>query len=185
MIHNSLILIYIGDGKGKTTAAVGLAIRAAGAGKKVLFCQFVKAQEARESGEWPKSSEINILEKTPNIEVKILGRGFVGILGDTKQLAEHQKAARDVLDWLKQALNSGKYDLIVADELISAIEIELLTVAEVAEIITLAKAQIAAFALTGHNEYNELLEMADLVTEMKMVKHPYYSGRLAERGIDY
>lgn len=185
MSQKGLIIIYIGDGKGKTTAAVGLAVRAAGAGKRVLFCQFVKAAEAKGSGEWPKSSEINLLEKTPNISVKILGQGFVGILGDKKAHKEHEKAALEGLTWLKSQIESGEFDVVIADELISAIELDLITVNQVEQLLDLAREKLAAFALTGHNKYNELMEAADLVTEMKMIKHPYYRGRLAERGIDY
>jgi len=182
---NGLIIIYIGDGKGKTSAAVGLAVRAAGAGKRVLFCQFVKAREAKDSGEWPLSSEIGILKTTPGITVEVLGKGFVGILGDKKAHAEHVAAAREGINWLKSQIESGNFDVIIADELISAIEVELLTESEVKGVIDLARAKLQAFALTGHNKYNELLDAADLVTEMKMLKHPYYQGRLAERGIDY
>lgn len=184
-MNKGLNIIYIGDGKGKTTATVGLAVRAAGAGKRVLFCQFVKAAEAKESGEWPASSEIEVLKSVSGITVKILGRGFVGILGDTKDKEVHKQAAREGLEWLKLSIKSGDFDLVVADELISAIEVELLTVAEVKAVMDLARENIVPLALTGHNKYNELLDAADLVTEMKMVKHPYYQGRLAERGIDY
>lgn len=180
-----LIVIYIGDGKGKTTAAVGLAVRAAGSGKKVLFCQFVKAAKATASGEWPASSEIKTLQQIPSLTVKILGKGFVGILGDKKNLTEHREAAGEGLTWLSSQIRSGDYDVIIADELISAIELELITVAEVLALFAPAREKLSAFALTGHNKYNELMEAADLVTEMKMVKHPYYQGRLAERGIDY
>lgn len=184
-MKKGLIIIYIGDGKGKTTAAVGLAVRAAGAGKRVLFCQFVKAATAKESGEWPMSSEIEILKSIKGITVKILGRGFVGILGDMKDKLVHKTAAHDGLERLRLSLKSGDYDLVIADELISAIEVDLLTVADVKGIMDLAREHIVPLALTGHNKYNELLEAADLVTEMKMIKHPYYQGRLAERGIDY
>src|SRR5262245_2046126 len=100
-MQNGITIIYIGDGKGKTTATVGLAVRAAGAGKKVLFCQFVKAAEAKESGEWPLSSEIAVLKSTPGISVQVLGKGFVGILGDKKQKEEHITAAKQGLAWLK------------------------------------------------------------------------------------
>lgn len=184
-MKKGLVIVYIGDGKGKTTAAVGLAVRAAGAGKRVLFCQFVKAATATESGEWPLSSEIEILKGISGITVQILGRGFVGILGDTKDKQTHKNAAQEGLEWLKLKLGSGEFDLVVADELISAIEVELLTAAQVLEVIKLAREHGVALALTGHNKYNEILEEADLVTEMKMIKHPYYQGRLAERGIDY
>ena len=180
-----LAIIYIGDGKGKTTAAVGLAVRAAGAGKKVLFCQFVKAAEATQSGEWPLSSEIESLKKIENITVKVLGKGFVGILGDTKEKQEHVAAARDGLNWLKSQIESKTFEVIIADELISAVEVELLSAGEIKDLIVFAKDKLQALVMTGHNKYNELLEIADLVTEMKMVKHPYYDGRLAEKGIDY
>ena len=180
-----LIIIYIGDGKGKTSAAVGLAVRASGAGKKVLFCQFVKAREVKEPGEWPFSSEIASLKKLPGITVEVLGKGFVGILGDKKQHEEHVKAAREGLEWLKKEIEAQKYEVVIADELISAIEVKLLSVGEVLEIMEFAREKVAAFALTGHNKYNELLEAADLVTEMTMLKHPYYKGILAQRSIDY
>ena len=180
-----LNIIYIGDGKGKTSAAVGLAVRAAGAGKRVMFCQFVKAAEARQSGEWPLSSEIAVLKNIPGISVKVLGRGFVGILGDSKDKAEHIHAATEGLAWLKSILESGDCDIVIADELISAIEVDLLKIGQIAEIMDLARSKVQAFALTGHNKYNELLDRADLVTEMKMIKHPYYQGSLAQRGIDY
>ncbi|MDP3741443.1 MAG: cob(I)yrinic acid a,c-diamide adenosyltransferase [bacterium] len=178
-----LKIIYIGDGKGKTTAAVGLAVRAAGAGKRVLFAQFVKAASATKSGEWPLSSEIAPLSKIKNITVKVLGRGFVGILGDTKAHQEHLGAAKLGYKWLTDQIKSKKYDVVIADELISAIEVKLLSVAEVKKLFRLSG--IEAMALTGHNKYKELIDSADLVTEMKMVKHPYYKGILAARGIDY
>ena len=180
-----MIIIYIGDGKGKTTAAVGLAVRAAGAGKKVLFTQFVKAATAKESGEWPLSFEIAVLKKTKNITVKVLGRGFVGILGDRKAKSVHAAAAKTGLNWLTREIKSGKYDVVIADELISAIEAKLLPVSQILKLVKLGKPKLDALALTGHDRYAPLIKAADLVTEMKMVKHPYYKGILAQRGIDY
>lgn len=180
-----MIIIYIGDGKGKTSAAVGLAVRAAGAHKRVLFAQFVKAAEAKQSGEWPLSSEIKILQTIPNITVKVLGKGFVGILGDRKAHGEHEGAAADGLRWLREAIQSKQYHVVIADELISALELKLVTVAQIQEIAQLAQENLQAFAMTGHDRFPELIEGADLVTEMKMIKHPYYQGVLAQRGIDY
>jgi len=176
MDKKGLTIIYIGDGKGKTTAAAGLAMRAAGTGMKVLFLQFVK-------GDW-KSGEIAVLEKMPNVNVKILGKGFVGILGDKKPLAEHVKAALDALELSKKALVSGVYDLVVLDEAISAIESKLLTVEDILSLIK-AKPEQAHLCLTGHKRIRKLIDAADLVTEMKMVKHPYYKGILAQKGIDF
>jgi len=183
MFHKGLIHIYIGDGKGKTTAAVGLAVRAKGAGKKVLFAQFVKAVSAKKPGEWPLSSEIESLKKL-GIAVKVMGRGFVGILGDNKSRLEHIKAARAGLNWLTRQIKIRKFDIIVADEAISAIELKLLTVDEVKKLFALRDC-FEVLVLTGHNKYNKLTDSADLVTEMKMIKHPYYKGMIARRGVDF
>ena len=152
--------------------------------KRVLFTQFVKAAQAKQSGEWPLSSEIAVLKKLKKVTVKILGKGFVGILGDTKLHLTHVRAARAGLKWLVRQIKSGRYDVVIADELISAIELKLLTVDEVKKTYGLIK-NMDALALTGHTKYNELIKSADLVTEMKMVKHPYYKGVIAQRGIDF
>jgi cob(I)alamin adenosyltransferase len=183
-LKKGLILIYIGNGKGKTTAAVGLVVRAAGANKKVLFAQFVKAQQAKERGEWPESSEIAVLKNLKGVTVKILGWGFVGILGDSKKKPEHVQAARQGLAWLAREIKQKKFDVIIADELISALELKLLKVEDVKKLFGL-KNNFQALVLTGHKKYNELTVAADLVTEMKMLKHPYYKGLVAQRGIDY
>jgi cob(I)alamin adenosyltransferase len=173
---NGLTIIYIGDGKGKTSAAAGLAIRAAGTGFNVLYLQFVK-------GDWP-SGEREILSKLKNVEVKLMGRGFVGILGDRKPIEEHVRAAKEAMKESIKALKSKKYDLVILDEAISAIESDLLTVEDVEKIIK-SKPQQVHLCLTGHKRIKKLIDLADLVTEMKMIKHPYYKGILAQRGIDY
>ena len=176
MDKKGLTIIYIGDGKGKTSAAVGLAVRAVGTGMRVLFLQFVK-------GNW-QSGEISILEKLPNITVKVLGKGFVGILDDQKPLVEHIKAALDALEQSKKALISGVFDLVILDEALSAIESKLLSVDDIASLIK-AKPEQVHLCLTGHKRIKRLIDLADLVTEMKMIKHPYYKGILAQKGIDF
>ncbi|OGE81719.1 MAG: hypothetical protein A2720_02275 [Candidatus Doudnabacteria bacterium RIFCSPHIGHO2_01_FULL_46_24] len=176
MTKKGLTIIYIGNGKGKTSAAAGLAVRAAGTGMKVLYAQFVK-------GDWP-SGERKILEKLPNVAVKLLGRGFVGILGDRKPISEHIAAAKAGLKFVKVALKSKKYDLVIADEAISAVESKLLTVEDVYSMLR-SKPESVHLCLTGHKWIKKLIDAADLVTEMKMIKHPYYKGILAQRGIDY
>ena len=175
-VKKGLTIIYIGDGKGKTSAAAGLAIRAAGTGLKVLYLQFVK-------GDWP-SGEREILSKLKNVDVKLMGRGFVGILGDRKPIAEHIHAAKNAMAESIRALKSKKYDLVILDEAISAIESKLLTVDDVVKIIKSKPTEIH-LCLTGHKRIKKLIDLADLVTEMKMIKHPYYQGILAQRGIDY
>jgi|SRR3989344_7749051 len=176
MSKKGLTIIYIGNGKGKTSAAAGLAIRAAGTGLRVLYLQFVK-------GDWP-SGERKILGKLKNVDVKLMGRGFVGILGDRKPIAEHIKAAKLAMKESIKALKSRKYDLVILDEAISAVEAKLLTVDDVAKMIK-AKPKEVHLCLTGHKNFKKLIDMADLVTEMRMIKHPYYRGILAQRGIDY
>lgn len=171
-----LTIIYIGNGKGKTSAAAGLAIRAAGTGLKVLYLQFVK-------GDWP-SGEREILNELKNVDVKLMGRGFVGILGDRKPMGEHIKAAKQAMKESIKDLRSKKYGLVILDEAISAIESKLLTIDDVARIIRSKPAEIH-LCITGHKRIKKLIDMADLVTEMKMIKHPYYQGILAQRGIDY
>lgn len=175
-MSKGLTIIYIGNGKGKTSAAAGLAIRAAGTGFKVLYLQFVK-------GDWP-SGEREVLAKLPNVAVKLMGRGFVGILGDRKPIAEHIKAAKNAMKESIKALKSKKFDLVILDEAISAIESKLLSVEDVAKIIKSKPVEIH-LCLTGHKRIKKLIDLADLVTEMKMIKHPYYQGILAQRGIDY
>jgi cob(I)alamin adenosyltransferase len=184
MKHKGLILIYIGTGKGKTTAAVGLAARAVGAGRTVLFTQFVKSASAQAPGEWPQSSEITVLKRLPQTKVKIFGKGFVGILGDNKSLISHIQAARTGLRWLKNQIAKKRFQIIIADELITAIELNLLTVEEVKSLFRFCH-QFEALVLTGHKKYNKLIQSADVVTEMKMIKHPYYKGLIAQKGIDF
>lgn len=171
-----LTIIYIGDGKGKTSAAVGLAVRAAGYGYKVLFLQFVK-------GSW-KSGETEILNRLPNVEVKVMGLGFVGILGDKRKLQEHRLAAKKAYNFARRALKSGKYFLVILDEAISAIETNLITADDLLKLIR-EKNEATHLCMTGHKRIKKLIEAADLVTEMKMLKHPYYKGILAQKGIDF
>lgn len=173
---NGLVIIYIGDGKGKTSAAAGLATRAAGTGFKVLYLQFIK-------GDWP-SGERKILSELPNVDVKLMGLGFVGILGDRKPREAHIKAAQNAMAESIKALKSKKYDLVVLDEAISAIESDLLSIDDVLKIIK-SKPKAVHLCLTGHKRIKKLIDAADLVTEMKMIKHPYYKGILAQRGIDF
>jgi cob(I)alamin adenosyltransferase len=170
-----LTIVYIGDGKGKTSAAAGLACRAAGTGWKVLYLQFVK-------GDWP-SGEREALAKL-GVEVKLMGRGFVGILGDRKPIEEHIKAAMNAKKEAIKDLKSKKYNLVVLDEALSAVESKLLQEKDILGIME-AKPDTVHLCMTGHKRFKKIIEKADLVTEMKMIKHPYYKGILAQRGIDF
>lgn len=189
-----LVICYIGAGKGKTTAAMGVAIRAAGAGMNVYILQFVKAANKSgdkiKEGEWPVSSEISFFNNirpigpVGRIENQQLGLGFVGILGDQKQKQAHVRQALAGLERARQLIVSGKYQLIVLDEIISALEVGLIKQRDIIELIKL-KRPLQHLVITGHNHYPAILKLCDLVTEMKMIQHPYYKGILAQRGIDY
>lgn len=200
--HVGLNIFYYGKGKGKTTAAMGLASRAAGAGMDVHVMQFVKARrlkpgEQREGGEWPLSSEIYYFENTVpdlkklpkgkrigTITTEQLGRGFVGILGDRKAKAEHVHAAREGLQRAHKVLKSGKYGLVILDELVSALELKLITQDEIVALLK-SKPKGLHVAYTGHDPFRKIIAASDLVSEITMVKHPYYKGILAQRGIDF
>ncbi len=180
-INRGLTIAYIGNGKGKTTAAVGVAVRARGYGWPVLFFQFYKSEQ------WP-SGERDALKRL-GVDVRVRGQGFVGILGDKKPRAVHRAAAARALTEARELIFSGQYRLVVLDEAISCLEVGLLPVSALVKLLNdrakYPKARNTHLIMTGHNRYPALLRRCDLVTEMKMVKHPYYRGVLAVKGIDF
>jgi cob(I)alamin adenosyltransferase len=178
---HGLIHAYLGDGKGKTTAAVGTVVRAAGHGWKIAFIQFMK--EAK----WP-SGERTSLRKL-GIEVFVMGEGFYKILDDQKSEDQHKLAAAKALELGSQKLLSGEYQLVVMDELGSAMEEGLLDKKAVEKMFKdRAKDKIAKqvnLIWTGHQKIGWMLKYADLITDMKKVKHPFDKGIIAARGLDY
>ena len=178
---HGITVAYIGDGKGKTTAAVGVATRAIGYGWKTLFFQFYK------SPLWP-SGERDALRKL-GATVEVHGEGFVGILGDRKPLRQHQVAATKALDRAWARISSGAYQLVVLDEVISCLEQKLFPVSALVQFLEKcrrhAKAKNVHLVLTGHQGFPAVLKRCDVVSEMRMVKHPYYKGFIAVKGIDY
>lgn len=187
-----LVIAHIGDGKGKTTAAMGLAVRASGAGLNVFILQFVKAKkkDKHESGEWPVSSEIDFFDQVQKIknigEIKTqqVGEGFVGILGDRKQRDAHIREALNGLELARKLIISKEHDVIILDEILSAVELNLLTEQDVLDLIKL-KPEMVHLVITGHEKRKAIIKACDLVTEMKLIKHPYYEGVLAQAGIDF
>ncbi len=189
-----LVICYIGAGKGKTTAAMGMAIRAAGAGMDVFVLQFVKAKaasdEQKKDGEWPVSCEIDFLNNVSThgnigkIENEQVGLGFVGILGDKKEKDIHIRQALHGLERAREIITSGEYDVVVLDEIISALEVGIIEERDILDLLKL-KAPLQHIIITGHNKYPAIMKECDLITEMSMIKHPYYKGILAQRGIDY
>ena len=175
--ENGLVIVYTGDGKGKTTAAMGLALRAAGYGRRVLVIQFVKTWFTGEKGGF---------EHLPNVEFVQAGKGFYKILGDKLPETEHVEAAQDALELATLKMSSGDYDVVVLDEIIGTVTGGLLKLEAVLELVDNKPSQVD-LVLTGHRgkELPQLLERADLITEMVKVKHPYDSGIIAKKTIDY
>lgn len=170
-----MIIIYTGNGKGKTTASLGLMLRALGANKKVAILQFMKKAN---------SSEYKAIEKYRlPIFIKCYGVGFYKIHGDKKPDIIHQKAAQKALDRCKALIVNGKYDLIILDEINVAIDMKLIDIDEV--LLLFDNSQNVDFVLTGRNAHTKLKKRADLITEMKAIKHPFQKGTTAKKGIDY
>lgn len=171
-----LVIIYTGEGKGKTTAALGLVLRAVGYQRKCLIVQFGKI--------WFTGEVAGIKKLSPDVKILQGGKGFVKILGDTRPLSEHKKAARETFDTLYKEVTSGQWDVVVADELIGAVSSGLLPLSKAVRLITDKPFELDLI-LTGHRAPPQLIKMVDLVTEMKKIKHPFEKGIPAKQGIDF
>ena len=172
-----LIVVYTGNGKGKTTAALGIALRSVGHGHKVWMIQFIK-------GEWYYGELTSSKRLEPEFELIAAGKGFVGILDDDHSIAEHKTAAKNAVVLAKNKITSGEYDVIILDEINYAVKLSLIPKEDVINILKLVPRQ-TTIVLTGNYALPEIIDMADLVTEMKEIKHPYRSGLKAKEGIDY
>ena len=172
-----LVLIYTGKGKGKTTAALGIVLRAVGHGLKVLMIQFIK-------GEWYYGELSSSKRLNPEFEMIAAGKGFIGILDDDHDFREHKKSANDALILAREKISSKKYDIIILDEINYAINLKLVSTEEVIELINM-RPKDTSIVLTGNYAPIEIIKVADLVTEMKEIKHPYQYGIKAKKGIDY
>ena len=179
-----MIHLYIGEGKGKTSAAIGLAIRAAGAGKKIAFIQFDKG-----FGRGRKHySERNILAKISNIDLFATGCERMNPDGTFRYgiTAEDRKEAQKGLQISEKILRENKYDVIILDEILTSISTKLISEEDVDRIIDLHKKNPQnELILTGRCECEKLIEKADLVTEMKKIKHYFDKGTKARKGIEY
>jgi len=174
MVENNgkgLVHVYTGDGKGKTTAALGLAMRAAGQGMKVAFIQFIKGESCGE--------HIFVKQYHP-FEIVQIGSGD-SFKKSKRQLSQE---AQQTLSYAHEQILSGKYDLVVLDEIIMAINQGLITINQVLELLD-SKPAAVELVLTGRNAAPEITQRADLVTEMLMIKHPFTGGIRARRGIEY
>jgi cob(I)alamin adenosyltransferase len=174
--RRGLVLVHTGDGKGKTTAALGVALRAAGYGQKVLIIQFIK-------GTW-HYGEIESLARLPEITLRRAGAGFYKIQDDRLPEEVHRAAARDGLAFARESIIKNEHALVVLDEVNVAVALGLLDFEDVLELLDLRPPQMSLI-LTGRNAHPTVIDRADLVTEMREVKHPFQSGIPAQKGIDY
>ncbi len=172
-----LLIVYTGDGKGKTTAALGMCVRAIGYNWNICLIQFVK-------GSW-KYGELKGLKRLEsNVELHVIGEGFVGILDDDKSFEEHREAARKGVQLALEKIRSGNYQLVILDELNVAFSLGLVTQDELEEILS-SRGPLQNLVITGRGASDWLKEKADLVTEMREIKHPYQKGILAQKGVDW
>jgi cob(I)alamin adenosyltransferase len=172
-----LLIVYTGPGKGKTTCALGAAFRAVGQGLRVLMVQFIK-------GSW-HYGELDAAKMLGDdkFEIRPMGRGFVKI-GGAETDPEDIRLAEECWETGREAIYSGKYDLVILDEINYTISYKMLDAQKVVNALKARPEQVHVIC-TGRNAHPLLVEQADLVTEMKEVKHPYTKGILAQRGIDY
>lgn len=171
-----MVHIYYGDGKGKTTAAIGLAVRAAGSRMKVLFVQFLKTEF---------SGERHTLSHTENISLTFcpIELNFTYNMDDTEK-AKAAVTFRKIFDDAVTKALTEKYDMIVLDEIFSAIEADMVNEGDVYEFVANAPKNMEV-VLTGHNPPQRILELSDYITEMKKIKHPYDKGVQARFGIEF
>lgn len=174
--EKGLVILYTGEGKGKTTAALGLVLRASGYNKKCLIVQFGKA--------WFTGELAGIKKLSPNVKIIQGGKGFLDILGSKVTKAEHKKAASEAFNILYKEVISGKWDIVVADEIVGAVSSKVLPLTRALQLIDRKPVKMDLI-LTGHHAPKKLIDLADLVTEMKEIKHPYQKGILAKKGVDF
>ena len=177
MGKDGLVIVYTGKGKGKTTAALGMALRAVGHNHKVCMIQFIKG-----SWHYGEMASSKLLE--PQFELVAVGKGFVGILDDKSPREEHVKIALEAVRISREKIQSKKYDVIILDEINYAVNLGLIEINDVLDLIKIKPTNLN-LVLTGNYANDKIINVADLVTEMKEVKHPFQVGIKAKKGIDY
>lgn len=169
------ILVITGDGKGKTTSSLGMVVRAVGHDMRVLMIHFIKADDT--------VGEVKALRRLPNVEVRVVGRGFLP-RPDSPKLLDHQEAARHAWQQLVDDPETERFELIVLDELCSAVRYGLIALEPILEWLDTRPAS-QAIVLTGRDAPRALIEKADTVSEILHRKHGYDQGIQAQKGIEF
>ena len=173
-IEKGLVQVYTGNGKGKTSAAFGLALRAIGRGLKVYIIQFIKGGF--------DYGELYVIDRLPNLTLKAFGQGK--FITEFPPSSKDKEIAKETLQLAKKVVQSGKYDIVILDEINVALSLHLIKTEEVIELIK-NKPKHVELVLTGRYAPKEIIEIADLVTEMKEIKHPFQKGIPPRKGIEY
>lgn len=175
--RRGLVVIITGNGKGKTTAALGMAVRACGHGQRVCIVQFMKGDLY--SGEW---DGLKLL--AGGVEHYAAGKGFCGLLGNPYGKAEHRANAQDAMELARRRMLSGEVDLLILDEINNALKLKLVDLEQVLELLEV-RPPLLHLVLTGRDAHPELIERADTVSEVREVKHAYRLGIEPQPGVDY
>ncbi len=175
--EDGLIVVNTGGGKGKTTAALGILLRACGYNLHGVMIQFIK-------GSWFYGEKESFERLAPNFELLSLGKGFVGIIDDKLPFEDHKNAAKKAVERAKIEVTNNKNDIVVLDEINYAVKGKLIRVKDVIDIIKIKNKNLDLI-LTGNYADSKIIALADTVTEMKEIKHAFSSGKLAKKGIDY
>ncbi len=174
MVGKGLFAVYTGEGKGKTTAALGLSFRALGHNHRVCFIQFIK-------GKLGTGEALAAKKHSPLLEFHVLGRGFVKKEGSRE---EDIKAARDAWAFAKSIISKNEHQVVILDELTYLLRYNILTVEEVLEVVC-NRPDSMHIVVTGRYAPEEMLHAADLVSEVKAIKHPYGNGIKAQKGFEF
>jgi cob(I)alamin adenosyltransferase len=174
--RKGLIVVITGNGKGKTTAALGIALRACGHGMRVCIIQFMKGDLY--AGEWDGVKRMDC-----DIELHVTGKGFCGIRGNPYPWAEHRANAQDAIDLVREKL-SGAYDVLILDEINNALRLKLVDLKQVLDILA-NKPPLMHLVLTGRDAHPQVLELADTASEVHELKHAFRQGIEPQPGIDY
>lgn len=173
-----MLIILTGNGKGKTTAAIGQAIRAIGNGSVVLMVQFIK-------GPWKSGEDISSKKFAGQFRIVKKGKGFVNIGNDKVPFEKHKKAACDALLYAQKQVKQKKCNMLILDEIWNALSLKLLTIKAISSFISNYSNCVDHLILTGRNCPKIFIDRADLVTEMKEIKHPFNLGHSGKKGLEY
>ena len=175
--RKGLVVVITGYGKGKTTTALGIAVRACGHDMRVCIIQFMKGDLY--AGEWDGVKKMGC-----PVELIPTGKGFCGIQGNPYPYKEHRENAQDAIQLAHQKMNSGQYDILILDEINNALHLRLVDLEQVLEIIQ-RKPPLMHLVLTGRDAHPQVIELADTVSEINEIKHAYRMGIEPQPGIDY